>query len=154
MKEVTVYTDGSCWWKTKRGGIGIYMQYQQHELKYFEGCYINTSIGRMELLAVIKALQLLEDKTVKVTFYCDSQYVVNTCSIWAIDWERFDFVGRKNVDLLKVFLEEYRKFKIRPNFKWVKGHSNNIGNEIADSLAKKGYESLIEVEDKNFTLEN
>jgi len=142
---VKCWTDGSSNWKTKRGGIGIYLKYKEYEVKHSFGCYHNTTNNQMELWAVIRALQLLKPAhQAKVVIYSDSQYVVKSIKEkWVWQW---DLTARINGFLWKLFIKEYEKFQSgKINFEWVKGHENLIedelyeGNQIADMLAKEGY---------------
>ena len=141
MKKVIVYTDGSAHHKDRIGGLGIYMKYGKAEKIISKG-YSNTTNNRMELRAVIEALKLITDKTILVDIYSDSELVVNTFTSWIYRWEKEGFVDRKNVDLLKEGLEEYRKFpEGNITLFWVKGHNGVEGNEIADMLAGEGRSS-------------
>lgn len=138
-KIVEMYTDGSCNYKTKDGGIGIYMKYNGHEKRISEG-YRNTTNNRMELLAATKAMELTPS-SYSIIIHSDSQYVINAITKqWLLVWERHNFLGTKNLDLWKRFLEAYRRFgKGSVQFQWVKGHAGIEGNEIADKLAREGY---------------
>jgi|SRR5690554_1210129 len=137
-KTIVIYTDGSASYKDKLGGLGIYIQYGKFEKIVSRG-YSNTTNNRMELRAVIEAMKEIKDKSFKLHIYSDSEYVVNIFTSWAFKWEKEKFAGKKNVDLLKEGLEEYRKFpKHNILFHWCKGHSGVMGNEIADILAGEG----------------
>lgn len=151
MTKVTAYTDGSANWKNKLGGCGIYIKTEDSEF-YFNKGFSNTKTGRMELRAMIIALQKITDKSSIVTIYSDSQYAVKCISeerLWK--WERFVWQGVANVDLLESLLFEVRKFRIRPKAIHIKGHQDNIenehvfGNNCADILA--GYKNFKEFED-------
>lgn len=140
-KEVIIYTDGSADYRTKLGGLGIYMQYGSNVNLISRG-YSNTTNNRMELRAVIESLKCIVDKTFKLTIYSDSQLVVNTFTSWIFKWEEEGWFEKKNVDLLKEGLAEYRKFPLgNITLHWVKGHSGVEGNEIADRLAEEGRSS-------------
>jgi ribonuclease HI len=136
MKEtpsVTVYTDGAARGNPGPGGYGIVLLSGKHRKEMAEG-YAHTTNNRMELLAVIKALEALRFEGTKVTIYTDSKYVADAVEKrWVFAWEKKQFKNKKNSDLWKMFLELYRKHQVR--FVWVKGHSNNIENERCDRLA-------------------
>ena len=96
--------------------------------------YRLTTNNRMELLAVIVALEMLKFEGSNVTLYSDSQYVVNAVEKgWVFGWERKGFAGRKNADLWIRFLRIYRKHNVR--FVWVKGHADTVENNRCDQLA-------------------
>lgn len=139
--QVRAYTDGSaCVKGDKLGGFGVYIIDNDKEYFYRAG-YKNTKTGRMELRAMITCLQQIEDKTSNVHIHSDSEYVVLCVSnrrLWM--WQRKIWVGLKNVDLLKIYLEEYNKFVVPPKIFHVKGHTkkgdiHSLGNAIADALA-------------------
>ena len=88
----------------------------------------------MELLSVIVALEALKTSNCNVTIYSDSKYVVEAIEKgWLQEWVCKNFKKKKNVDLWLRFLEIYKKHKVR--FVWVKGHANNIENNVCDKLA-------------------
>jgi ribonuclease HI len=88
----------------------------------------------MELLAVIEALRKLKRPGVDVLIFTDSKYVVDSVEKkWVLGWEKKKFKERKNADLWREFLAEYRKHGVR--FKWIKGHNNHPQNERCDTLA-------------------
>ena len=138
---VTAFTDGSCYYKTKLGGYGVYIKNGEEET-FFQKGFENTTISRMELRGVIVALQKIVDKNSLVKIYCDSEYVVKSITemrLWY--WEKIDWFGVKNSDLMKLFLCEISKFKFRPELIHVKGHQKDLsndlvyGNNVADLLA-------------------
>jgi len=133
MPSVTVYTDGAARGNPGPGGYGIVLLSGKHRKEISEG-YAHTTNNRMELLAVIKALEALRFEGTSVTIYTDSKYVADAVEKkWVFTWEEKHFKNKKNSDLWKSFLELYRKHKVR--FIWVKGHSNNVENERCDRLA-------------------
>jgi ribonuclease HI len=86
------------------------------------------------LLAVIVGLEKLKNLNTKVLVVSDSKYVVDAVEKkWVFDWEKKGFVGKKNPDLWKRFLQIYRKHIV--DFKWIKGHNNHPQNERCDELA-------------------
>lgn len=138
--EIIAYTDGSSNYKSGLGGFGVYLIDGGQETFLHKG-YSNTKIGRMELMAMITCLRSVQNKRRGLTIYSDSMYVVNCINKrWLFLWERRNWTGIKNQDLVKLYLEEYRKFLRPPIVKHVKGHTNeenihSLGNEIADKLA-------------------
>ena len=95
----------------------------------------NTTNNKMELLAVINALKLLK-YSCKVTVITDSQYVVNAFNNgWIYNWERQEFLNRKNSDLWKELLQLSRIHSI--TFRWIRGHSGHHYNELCDSEAQR-----------------
>lgn len=147
--HVLVFTDGSCNYKTQKGGIGIYMKFNNYEKRISEGSFIEATTGRMELLAMIVALKTVR-KDLETSIFSDSMYVVNCCNLWVKDWYESKMIEfKKNTDLLLLLHSEL--IKINPNLlkiAHVKGHSGVDGNEIADRLADKGYRSK---ENKNIS---
>lgn len=150
--RVVHYTDGSCNVKTQKGGFGVYTElYKNNEGAFsvethFRG-FNATKTGRMELGGILYALTKSCDypPRTKVVIRCDSQYAVHTMSLgWAEAWRIRGWRGVKNVDLVSALLEmkEYLRDDLRLNveFQWVKGHNGNHGNEMADELARHGYQ--------------
>lgn len=143
--KLIVYTDGSGHNKTHdHGGIGIYSEFTRAngETKVWEhyyGSYFNTTTARMEVMGILKALQLIEPGW-DTTIICDNQYAVFPfIKGWIEGWARDGF-KKKNSDLWIPIYELYKnKFPEGSlKFEWVKGHSGVYGNEMADRLASKG----------------
>ena len=131
--QVTIYTDGSAKGNPGPGGYGIVMLSGKHRKELSEGFRLTTN-NRMELLAVIVALEHLKVPDCEVTMYTDSKYVCDAVEKgWLFDWEKKDFKKKKNPDLWKRFLKVYRKHNV--SMKWVKGHANIPLNERCDQLA-------------------
>lgn len=131
--NVTVYTDGASRGNPGPGGYGIILQYGQHRKEISMGYRLTTN-NRMELMAVIVALEALKVTNCRVTIYTDSRYVADSVEKgWVHSWVKTRFKGKKNSDLWLRFLEVYKKHQVR--FVWVRGHSNNPGNERCDKLA-------------------
>ena len=130
--QVVIYTDGAAKGNPGNGGYGAVLLYGKHRRELSEG-FIRTTNNRMELLAVIVALETLT-RPVKATVYSDSKYVVDSVEKkWVFGWEKKNFKDKKNVDLWKRFLVIYKKHTV--NFVWVKGHAGNPMNERCDQLA-------------------
>ncbi len=135
--EITIYTDGAASGNPGPGGYGVVLISGRHRLEKSEG-FILTTNNRMELLAVITGLEALKIEGSKVVIYTDSKYVADSVEKgWVFQWEAKGFKKRKNPDLWMRFLKIYRRHKVR--FVWIKGHSNNVENEVCDRLAVKAY---------------
>ena len=130
-----IYTDGAAKGNPGNGGYGIVMELAgtSYKKEYFEG-FRHTTNNRMELLAVIVALEKLKDSKMSALVVSDSKYVIDSVvKGWVFGWEKKGFTGKKNPDLWIRFLQIYRKHKV--DFKWIKGHSNHLQNERCDQLA-------------------
>ena len=144
---INIYTDGSSRGNPGPGGYGIVMLYKGQRKELSQGYRLTTN-NRMELMAVIKALEALKNDKIDITIYSDSKYVVESIEKgWIWNWEKKNFKKKLNSDLWKTFIPLYKKFKIK--FKWVKGHSGNIENERCDELANKAQERELLV-DKDY----
>ena len=131
--KITVYTDGAARGNPGPGGYGIVLLSGKHRKELSQG-YQHTTNNRMELLAVIVALETLKIPGCDVTVYTDSKYVADSVTKgWVFNWVKKRFKGKKNSDLWMRFLEIYKKHVVK--FVWVKGHSNNPLNERCDQLA-------------------
>ena len=133
--DIIVYTDGSSRGNPGPGGYGIVMQkFGTDYLKEFSEGFRKTTNNRMELLAVIVALEKIKKEKQDVHIYTDSKYVSESVEKkWVENWEKKGFKNKKNPDLWIRFLKIYRKHKVQ--FFWVKGHNNNPTNERCDFLA-------------------
>jgi len=133
--DIIVYTDGSSRGNPGPGGYGIVMQkFGTDYLKEFSEGFKKTTNNRMELLAVIVALEKIKKEKQHVHIYTDSKYVSESVEKkWVDSWEKKGFKNKKNPDLWIRFLKIYRKHKVQ--FFWVKGHNNNPTNERCDFLA-------------------
>lgn len=140
--HIIVYTDGSCNNHTgNKGGFGIVMKYKGNTKEFYSGSFLNTTSSRMEIMAVVVALEKIKNPELhKVKIFSDSQYVVNTINKeWIHKWELENWVGRKNTDLWKRFLSIYKQFQLGSiKMIWVKGHNGDLLNERADELASIG----------------
>jgi len=131
--QITIYTDGAASGNPGPGGYGAVLLSGKHRKELSQG-YRNTTNNRMELLAVIIALEALKINSCTVTVYTDSKYVADAVEKgWLFNWEKKQFKGKKNPDLWRRFLQVYRKHNVR--FHWVKGHANIPENERCDRLA-------------------
>ena len=133
--DIIVYTDGSSRGNPGPGGYGIVMQkYGTDYIKEFSEGYRKTTNNRMELMAVIVALEKIKQPPQYVHIYTDSKYVSESVEKkWVDSWEKKGFKNKKNPDLWMRFLKIFRKHSVR--FFWIKGHNNNPRNERCDFLA-------------------
>jgi len=141
-KVVEIWTDGACKGNPGVGGWGALLRYGDHEKELFGG-YRETTNNRMELLAVIEALASLKERC-RVIVHTDSQYVKNGISEWMPSWIRrgwrtADNKPVKNIDLWQRLSAEAARHDVE--WRWVRGHAGDPGNERADELANRGVES-------------
>ena len=130
---IIIYTDGSAKGNPGNGGYGIVMMSGSYRKELKQGFKLTTN-NRMELLAVIIALESVKKENSEITIYSDSKYVIDSVEKkWVFGWEKKNFNKKKNPDLWIRFLKIYRMQKV--SFIWVKGHANNKENERCDFLA-------------------
>jgi ribonuclease HI len=146
MKELIIYTDGSSRGNPGPGGYGVILQYGGKEKELSAG-YRKTTNNRMELMAVIAALEALNRPGLNITIFSDSQYVVKAVQEgWLKNWIATNFKGgKKNRDLWERYAELAAQHNIR--FKWVRGHADNPLNNRCDELATSaadGHKLLID----------
>ncbi|MCB0794066.1 MAG: ribonuclease HI [Flavobacteriales bacterium] len=133
MAQVIVHTDGAASGNPGPGGYGVVLQSGRHRRELWGG-YRRTTNNRMELLAVIVALEALKHPGTDVLVVSDSKYVVDAVEQgWLFDWEKKGFAKKKNPDLWRRFLNAYRKHRVR--FEWIRGHNGHPENELCDRLA-------------------
>ena len=133
--DVLVFTDGAAKGNPGPGGYGIIMQkYNTNYIKEFSKGYRRTTNNRMELLAVIVALEQLKHPNLKILVFSDSKYVVDAVEKgWVFNWFKKGFKGKKNPDLWKRYLKASKQHTVK--FQWIKGHNNHPQNERCDQLA-------------------
>ncbi|PVV08645.1 MAG: ribonuclease HI [gamma proteobacterium symbiont of Ctena orbiculata] len=141
---VEIYSDGACRGNPGPGGWGVFLRYGRHEKQLFGG-EPETTNNRMELLAVIRGLQSLTKKS-RVRVTTDSQYVKNGITQWIHNWKRngWKTTARKpvkNADLWQMLDAEVKRHQVE--WAWVKGHSGHPENELADDLANRGIEEIL-----------
>jgi ribonuclease HI len=140
---IEIFTDGACSGNPGPGGWGALMRMGATE-KELSGGERDTTNNRMELMAVIEALQALK-RPVAARVYTDSQYVQKGISEWIHNWKRrgwqtADKKPVKNADLWRRLDSLAAGHKIE--WCWVKGHAGHPENERADALARQGIEQL------------
>ena len=135
MPEIHIYTDGSALGNPGPGGYGIIIEWVvKGYIKEFSRGFKYTTNNRMELWAVIDALEKLKKKPMDVLVISDSKYVIEAVDKkWVIGWQKKNFKGKKNPDLWKRFLKIYPQHNVQ--FQWVKGHNDHPQNERCDQLA-------------------
>lgn len=135
---IKIFTDGAAKGNPGPGGYGAILRYGKHEKELSQGFRLTTN-NRMELLAVIVALEALNKTGIAVEVYSDSSYVVNAVEKgWLWTWEKKDFKNKANPDLWTRLIPLLKKYK--PKFIWVKGHAGHPENERCDELAVEAAE--------------
>ena len=145
--RIIAYTDGACSGNPGPGGWGLYFKAENEKgeiLKEnkFYGNEIHTTNNRMELIGAIKAIEKLNQKKgVSLTIRTDSTYVRKGITEWLSNWKKNNWLKSdkkpvENKDLWEQLDKIVSKHSV--NWEWVKGHSGEKGNEIADALARKG----------------
>jgi len=139
MEEVDIYTDGACSGNPGPGGWGAILRAGAHEKELWGGEPATTN-NRMELLAVIRALEALK-RPVSARVHTDSQYVQKGISEWIHGWKARGWKTAakqpvKNVELWQRMDALSQLHRIE--WRWVKGHAGDPGNEKADELANRG----------------
>ena len=139
LKVITIYTDGSANNRTRIGGFGITLRAGDYTKDYFEGSYHDTTSARMEIMAVLRALEMCSPDW-ELDIYSDNQYVVNTIAKgWLQGWIDDDILEHKaNPDLWTKMYKQLERHNNRVKITHVKGHSGHPMNELADSLANEG----------------
>lgn len=137
MKQIEIYTDGACSGNPGPGGWGAVLRYNGRE-KEISGGEAQTTNNRMELTAVIAALECLKEPCA-VELYSDSKYVIDALSKgWAVSWRKKGWIKSDKKPALNVDLWE-RMLKLTEahemHYHWVKGHADNEYNNRCDALA-------------------
>jgi ribonuclease HI len=143
-KDIEIYTDGACKGNPGKGGWGALLKYRD-VVRELYGAELLTTNNRMELTAVIKALEALKKPGLTVRLFSDSRYVLSGIEEWMPAWKArgWKTSSRKpvlNQDLWQRLDELSQKHTIE--WRWVKGHSGDIGNEKADELANRAIEEM------------
>jgi ribonuclease HI len=141
--HIDIFTDGACSGNPGPGGWGAILRSGKHE-KEISGGEAATTNNRMELVAVIRALQSLTKPSV-VTVHTDSRYVMDGATQWmkrwkANGWKTSDKKPVKNNDLWLVLDEATAPHQV--TWRWVKGHSDHVENNRADELARAAIETV------------
>jgi ribonuclease HI len=143
--EIKIYTDGACAGNPGPGGWAAIILKENEKKELFGGEKLTTN-NRMELTAAIKALEYCNNQEQKqgslknIKIFTDSTYVKDGITVWINNWEKnnwktSDKKNVKNVDLWKRLKELTQSNQVE--WLWVKGHSKDMMNDLADELAKK-----------------
>jgi len=144
--KIEIYTDGACSGNPGPGGWAAIILNDGKEKKRIFGGEKLTTNNRMELTAAIKGLEYsihLDNERPsmikKIIIYTDSTYLKNGITVWVKSWEKnnwktADKKNVKNIDLWKKLNVLIQSKKV--DWRWVKGHSDNQMNNLADRLAK------------------
>jgi ribonuclease HI len=143
MSLVEIYTDGACRGNPGPGGWGALLTFGEH-VKELSGAEALTTNNRMELTAVIRALEALKRPS-KLRVFTDSEYVRRGITEWlrgwkARGWKTADRKPVKNQDLWERLDALAAGHEIE--WRWVKGHSGNPGNERVDQLANEAIDAM------------
>lgn len=130
---IEIFTDGASSGNPGPGGYAAILRKGQHYKEIAQG-FRKTTNNRMELLAVIAALEAIKTPSQQITIYSDSKYIIDSVEKgWLFGWIKTGFKGKKNKDLWMRFYSLYRQHSIK--FQWVKGHAGHPENERCDELA-------------------
>jgi ribonuclease HI len=144
MPDLFAYTDGACSGNPGPGGWGVLMIARDGDTvlkeREMSGGEAYTTNNRMELLAAISALEVL-DRKASLTIVTDSAYVKNGVTAWIFGWKKngWKTAGKdevKNVDLWQRLDLAQARHKV--TWEWIKGHAGHEENERADALARAG----------------
>jgi ribonuclease HI len=143
VNSVEIYTDGACKGNPGPGGWGVLLKSGGTEKELFGG-ELATTNNRMELMAVIRALEALK-RPCNVTLFLDSQYVLKGITEWLPGWKAKGWRTAakqpvKNVELWKELDARVHQGGHTIDWRWVRGHNGDPGNERADALANLGVE--------------
>lgn len=143
MNSIEIYTDGACKGNPGPGGWGVLLKSGATEKELFGG-ERSTTNNRMEMMAVIQALQALK-RPCDVTLYLDSQYVLKGITEWLPGWKAKGWRTAakqpvKNAELWQQLDQLVQSGGHKIDWRWVRGHNGDPGNERADALANRGVE--------------
>ena len=141
MNHVEMYTDGACKGNPGPGGWGVFLKSGDTSKELFGGESLTTN-NRMEMMAVIEGLSALK-RPCKVVMYVDSKYVLHGITVWVKGWKAKGWKTAakqpvKNVDLWMRLDDLVANGGHSIEWRWVKGHAGDPGNERADALANRG----------------
>ena len=144
MKQVIMYTDGACRGNPGPGGLGAFITYEGASKEIFGGKPDATN-NQMELSAAIEGMVALKEPC-QIDLFTDSKYVMDGITQWIHNWKKNNWrtAAKKDVKNKELWqkLDELINFH-QVQWHWVKGHSGDEGNEMADLLANKGIDSIL-----------
>lgn len=143
MKNIKIYTDGACSGNPGPGGWGAVLIYGKNE-KHISGAEKDTTNNRMELRAAIESIKAVREPC-KIELYTDSKYVMEGITKWVDGWIQKGWKNAskkpvKNDDLWKELVEQLKNHEVE--WHWVKGHSGDKYNDLADKLAVEAIKEL------------
>lgn len=152
LKQVELFSDGSCLGNPGPGGYGVLLRYGNNEKRLAQGYKLTTN-NRMELLGAIEGLRALK-QACSVDLTTDSQYVRQGITQWIHNWKRngwrtSDKKPVKNADLWQQLDQQCQRHQI--SWHWVKGHAGHAENEIVDELARSAAQSSTLLEDSGYS---
>lgn len=139
MKQVNIYTDGSCLKNPGPGGYAFILEYKGHRKEVAKG-FPHTTNNQMELLAVINAINQLTEPC-EINLYSDSKYTLNGLSLWMENWKRNNWLTKEkkpvqNLEFWKMLDQVKNKHNHIIKTFWIEGHSGHPENERCDELAR------------------
>ena len=140
---INIWTDGACSGNPGPGGWGVLIKYKK-STKKLSGSEDDTTNNRMEMTAVINALKYLETG-LTINLYTDSKYVKDGTTKWIHNWKKNNWKNsnKKDVKNKDLWIElDLLSQNYNINWNWVKGHSGNIENDIADKLATEAIKNI------------
>ena len=146
LNAIEIYTDGACKGNPGPGGWGALLKSADSRKELFGG-ELETTNNRMEMTAVIEALTALK-RPCQVTLHVDSQYVLKGMTEWLAGWKARGWKTAakqpvKNVELWQRLDVLVNTAGHKIDWRWVRGHNGDPGNEYADMLANRGVEQAL-----------
>lgn len=143
MEIIKIYTDGACRGNPGQGGWGVYITNDGESKKLFGGKMYTTN-NEMELTASIKGLEFFSESS-KIDLFTDSKYVMDGINSWILNWKKngWKTANKKPVKNMELWIELDKLNTFHDvDWHWVKGHSGDSGNDMADELANQGIDNL------------
>jgi ribonuclease HI len=144
MDKIIIYTDGGCRGNPGIGGWGVWLRYGDHDKK-LKGAERDTTNNQMELMAAIKALEAIKSSSIAIELYTDSKYVMTGINEWIVNWKAkaWKTANKKSVKNVALWKRlDVLNQQHNVEWYWVKGHSGDSGNEMADTLANQAMDNI------------